>query len=135
MKNSKYIFFIVCFFISFVVFPTFAFAGNDLSCTADVIYEGQTIQVKENARNEEHAMRELTEEGCDKLCDKLPTKEERKACEHKCEASAELKNLQCAKKPKKSKAEEKKEDAEKLRCTGDVTYDGKTYSVKKKAKT
>ena len=135
MKVSKFLFAFMGFGMISLAIPAQASAGDELRCTADITYEGQTVQVKESVRSEEHAKRALPEEGCDKLCDKLPTKEERKDCEHKCDVSAEMKNLTCGKKPQKSKAEEEKDDAEKLRCTGDVTYDGKTYSVKKKAKT
>lgn len=135
MRTTKYILSVALAMFSLAFMPALASAGNDLSCTANVVYEGQTVSVKENVRSEDHAKWKLVEEGCDKHCEAIPTKPERKACEHACEAAAQLKDLQCGKKPEKSKDEEKLEDAQKMKCTGDVSYNGKTYSVKKKAKT
>ncbi|MBQ9816607.1 MAG: hypothetical protein IJM59_03945 [Proteobacteria bacterium] len=93
--------FTVVLLISLVSAAACAFADDDvLICTAEIVYDGNTYRVTEDARSIEDAKHEVIEEACDEVCDHLSGRAET-ACERSCEAKAEIRALDCREKVSK----------------------------------
>ena len=127
-------------FIFASLITVIACADDDvLVCNAEVVYEGRTYQVREDAHSLNHAKHEVIEEACDRACDHLDDWSESK-CERACRTVATIQAIECvdkfrAQKPETMPAQANVQPAAPAPalahqlCTAEVTYKGSTYPI------